>query len=189
MIEWYDDKNLTISFSDTPHVCVRYILPTHTQAEKKSIEKYPFICKTELKVELEDKRNRGLDVKRDRVIASPPYIQPSSPLNDIQSSAKIYAFTIPKGYCYDGASIPRAFWRVVGAPTDNRFLIAALVHDVLCEHHEYVNNDRAFSTNVFNALLKCSDVGCVRRFLMKNSVACFQTVCCRWKVNSTKQVK
>lgn len=151
MIDWYDDKDLTICFSGIPHVCVRYILPTHTQAEKKSIEKYPFINKTELKVKLIDKRQD-----------------------------KEYDFTIPKGYCYDGASIPRIFWRIIGAPTDNHFLIAALVHDVLCENHNYVNNDRAFSTNVFNALLKSSDVGCVRRFLMKNSVACFQTMFCGW---------
>jgi len=151
-MEWYSDEDLAIYFSDIPHVCVRYILPTHTKAEKKSIEKYPYICKTELKVKLENKER-----------------------------AKSYQFTIPKGYCYDGASIPRAFWRVVGPNTDNHFLIAALVHDVLCEHHEYVNNDRAFSTNVFNALLKVGDVGCVRRFFMKNSVACFQTLFCNWR--------
>lgn len=152
MINWYEDKNLAVSFSDVPHVCVRYILPTHTTEEKKSIEKYPFICKSELKVELVDK-------KKD----------------------KVYNFTIPKGYCYDGASIPRIFWRVVGANTDNHFLIAALVHDVLCENHNYVDNDRSFSTNVFNALLKISDVGACRRFFMKNSVACFQTLCCAWE--------
>lgn len=160
MIDWYSDKNLTIRFSDIPHVCVRYLLPTHTKAEKKSIEKYPFICKTELKVELTDHR-----------------------------TGKTYNFTIPKGYCYDGASIPRAFWRIVGAPTDNHFLIAALVHDVLCENHHYVDNDRAFSTNVFNALLKCSDVGCIRRFLMKNSVACFQTMFCGWGKDLDVKVK
>lgn len=150
-IEWYNDENLTVYFSDIPHVCVRYILPTHTKAEKKSIEKYPYICKTELSVTLFDKRKN-----------------------------KTYEFTIPKSYCYDGASIPRAFWRVVGAPTDNHFLIAALVHDVLCENHNYVDNDRAFSTNVFNALLKVGDVGCIKRFFMKNSVGIFQTLCCKW---------
>lgn len=151
MIEWYNDKDLAIFFSECPHVCVRYILPTHTDEEKKSIKKYPFICKTELKVALFDKRK-----------------------------SKSYKFTVPKGYCYDGASIPRLFWRVVGANTDNKFLIAALVHDVLCEHHDYVNYDRAFSTNVFNALLKESDVGAVRRFFMKNSVGVFQMLFCRW---------
>lgn len=152
MIEWYNDDNLTINFSNTPHVCVRYILPTHTEIEKKSIKKYPFICKTELKVELKDKKKN-----------------------------KTYKFTIPKGYCYDGASIPRLFWRVVGSNTDNKFLIAALIHDTLCENHIYVDNDRSFSTNVFNALLKESDVNPCQRFLMKNSVACFQTLFCGWK--------
>ncbi len=151
-IEWYNDKDLAIFFSEVPHVCVRYILPTHTDEEKKAIKKYPFICKTELKVALFDKKK-----------------------------SKSYKFTIPKGYCYDGASIPRLFWRVVGSNTDNKFLIAALVHDVLCEHHNYVNYDRAFSTNVFNALLKVGDVNSCQRFFMKNSVACFQTMFCTWK--------
>lgn len=152
MIEWYNDKDLAIFFSEVPHVCVRYILPTHTEEEKKAIKKYPFICKTELKVALFDKEKN-----------------------------KSYKFTIPKGYCYDGASIPRLFWRLVGSNTDNKFLIAALVHDVLCEHHDYVNYDRAFSTNVFNALLKESDVCAMQRFLMKNSVGAFQTMFCKWK--------
>lgn len=159
MIEWYKDKDLAIFFSDTPHVCVRYILPTHTDEEKKSIKKFPFISKTELKVILFDKKK-----------------------------SKSYKFTIPKGYCYDGASIPRLFWRVVGSNTDNKFLIAALVHDVLCENHSYVNYDRAFSTNVFNALLKVSEVNPCSRFLMKNSVACFQTMFCGWKNPIDKQV-
>lgn len=151
MIEWYNDKDLEIRFSELPHVCVRYPLPTHTKEEKQAIKKYPFICKTELKVALGDKKKR-----------------------------KSYKFAIPKGYCYDGASIPRIFWRVVGSNTDNKFLIAALIHDVLCEHHEYINYDRAFSTNVFNALLKESDVCAIQRFLMKNSVACFQSLFCGW---------
>lgn len=152
MIKWYEDNTMDIAFSSTPHVCVRYILPTHTTEEKLSIKKYPFICKSELKVELTDKKK-----------------------------GNTYKFTIPKGYCYDGASIPRVFWRVIGPNTDNAFLIAALIHDILCENHSYVNNDKSFSTNVFNALLKCGDVGAFKRFLMKNSVACFQTLFCRWK--------
>ncbi len=160
MIEFYNDKDLAIFFSELPHVCVRYILPTHTEEEKKAIKKYPFICKSELKVALFDKKK-----------------------------SKSYKFTIPKGYCYDGASIPRFCWRLVGAPTDNRFLIAALIHDVLCENHSYVNYDRSFSTNVFNALLAESGVNCCQRFMMKNSVACFQTLFCRWKAGSGSKVK
>ena len=99
---------------------------------------YPFINKKTLKVRLWDKRKN-----------------------------KIYDFEIPKYYCYDGASVPRFFWRVIGSNTDNKFLVASLIHDVLCENHSYVDGDRKFSTEVFNALLEASEVFPVKRFLMK----------------------
>ena len=151
MINWYTNKKAGILFDETPSVAIRYCYPSMTKEEKKSIEKYPFICKKELKVCLVDHKKN-----------------------------KRYNFSVPKGYCYDGASIPRLFWRVVGSNTDNRFLIPALIHDVLCEHHEYVENNRGFSTEVFNALLEASGVFGLKRFFMKNSVACFQTVFCKW---------
>lgn len=150
MIEWFKNEKLGIYFSDVPRVCIRYVLPSSTESERKSIEKYPFINKKELKVELHD------DVK-----------------------GKTYNFTIPKSYCYDGASIPRVFWRVIGSNTDNKFLIPALIHDALCENHHYVDNDREFSSEVFNALLEVSEVNPFKRFLMKNSVDFFQRFC-KW---------
>ena len=152
MLEWYSDKELGIFFDDIPKVGIRYVLPTSKNDDKKSIKKYPFINRQNLKVELRDYKKK-----------------------------KIYDFEIPKGYCYDGASVPRFFWRVIGANTDNRFLIAALIHDVLCENHYYVDNDRKFSTKVFNALLKVSDVYPFKRFLMKNSVDIFQKFFCKWE--------
>ena len=145
MINWFESKKLAIFFGDVPSVGVRYILPTHTEEEKKSIKKYPFICRKAVTVKLFDK------------------IKHLS-----------YGFTIPKGYCFDGASIPRFFWRVIGSNTDNKFLIAAMVHDILCENHHYVANDRAFSSLVFDSLLQVSDVGKFKRFLMKSSVDLFQ---------------
>ena len=147
-IQWFDNDELSIEFSEIPHVCIRYILPSATEQEKKSIKNYPFINKRVLGVRLYDKEKEN-----------------------------IYNFTIPKGYCYDGASIPKFFYRVIGANTDNKFLIAALVHDVLCENHNYVNNDRYFSSKVFNALLEVSDVNPFKRWLMKNSVDLFQRFC------------
>ena len=48
-IMWYEDDELAIGFNSMPHVCVRYITPSMTETEAKSIKKYPFICKTELK--------------------------------------------------------------------------------------------------------------------------------------------
>jgi hypothetical protein len=38
---------------------------------------------------------------------------------------------IPALFIFDGASIPRFFWRVVGFPLSPRFIVAALIHDAL----------------------------------------------------------
>lgn len=152
MINWYESNKLAIFFDNVPCVAIRYILPTHTEEEKKSIKKYPFICKKSLEVKLFDK------VK-----------------------SRSYGFTIPKGYCYDGCTIPRFAWSLVGVSKENNGgLIASLIHDYLTENKDLILNDRAFSTNVFNSLLEAGGINSVRRFVMKNSVACFQTLFCRW---------
>ena len=156
MFEWYSNNNVGIFFDDIPRVGIRYILPSASNETKKSIKKYPFINKKLLKVQLSDK-------KKD----------------------KIYHFEIPKCYCFDGASVPRFFWRVIGANTDNKFLIAALVHDILCENHHYVNNDRNFSTQVFNAVLEASEVNPFKRFCMKHSVDFYQRFC-NWERNKSR---
>lgn len=40
-------------------------------------------------------------------------------------------YTIPKGYKWDGASIPRIFWALVGSPFQPKFMRASLIHDFL----------------------------------------------------------
>ena len=148
MISWYCNKKVKIFFDDTPRIGIRYILPSTEKELKKSIKKYPFINKKILKVLLSD------------LIKN-----------------KKYKFEIPKYYCFDGASVPRFFWRVIGSNTDNKFLIAALIHDYLCENHHIIDNDRKFSTQVFNALLVASEVHPIKRFCMKNSVDFYQRFC------------
>lgn len=144
-IQWFDNDELSIEFSENPHVCIRYIIPSTSDVEKVSIKRFPFINKRKLDVRLYDKEKE-----------------------------QIYDFTIPKSYCYDGASIPIFFHRVIGSNTDNKFLMAALIHDYMCENHSCVGNDRAFSSKVFNALLEVSEVAPFKRFLMKHSVNIFQ---------------
>lgn len=151
MRKWYSNKRVGIFFDDIPQIGIRYYIPTDSTETRKSIEKYPFINKKNLKVGLEDyKKNKS------------------------------YFFEIPKGYCYDGASIPKIFWRVIGTNTDNRFLVAALIHDVLCENHQYVDCDKQFSTATFNALLEAAQVNKFKRFLMKHSVNFYQSFC-KWR--------
>ena len=151
MIQWFNDKNLCIVFSSIPLIGIRYILPSMSIEEKKSIKKYPFINKIAIKVEITDRKNK-----------------------------KDYVFTVPKSYCFDGASVPRFFWRIIGSNTDNKFLVAAMVHDYMCEHHDCVGYDRDLSTLIFDSLLRVSEVGNFKRFLMKNSVDIFQRFFCNW---------
>ena len=93
---------------------------------------------------------------------------------------KTYVFSIEQGYDYDGASINRLLWRVIGSKENIEFKVAALIHDKLCENHHYVNNDRYFADKVFERLLEVGDVGCFRRWLMFHSVDNFQKFC-RWR--------
>ncbi|MBQ8636031.1 DUF1353 domain-containing protein [bacterium] len=148
---WYEDSELAIKFNKTPDVDVRFILPWITKEEAKEINKKPFICNSNLKVVLQDK---------------------------IESV--IYEFVIPEGYTWDGATIPRMFWRLIGSKTDNKFLIPSLIHDVLCENHDYIDNDRYFSTIVFERLLYVSGVSAFNRWMIKHSVDNFQKVCGGW---------
>jgi len=39
--------------------------------------------------------------------------------------------TVLPGFVWDGASVPRFFWRLVGAPMNGKYVPAALLHDVL----------------------------------------------------------
>jgi len=153
MTMWFEDKYLSIDFDSVPLIGIRYILPSMSEEEKKSIKKYPFINKSALGVLLYDKKQN-----------------------------KSYNFTVPKGYCFDGASVPRFFWRVIGSNTDNKFLVPAMIHDYICENHSCVEFDRKLSTRIFNALLQVSGVGSFKRFWMKNSVDFFQKYFCDWGV-------
>ena len=145
MIKWYKDKECEIYFSEKPNVKVRYISPFTNEEEKKQIIKKPFINLFEFFVELKD-------IKK----------------------SKDYKFKIEKNYSWDGASIPRIFWRILGSNTDNKYLIPSLIHDVMCENHSFIDNDRCFSSRVFEKLLKVSNVSSAKRLIMYHSVDNFQ---------------
>lgn len=148
---WYEDEELLIEFDKIPDVTMRYITPFSTDEEKNEINKKPFINLSDLKVVLVDKIN-----------------------------LITYDFLISKGYCWDGATIPRAFWRLIGSKTDNKFLIPSLIHDVMCENHDYIDDDRYFSTIVFERLLYVSKINPFSRWMIKHSVDNFQKLCGGW---------
>lgn len=148
MLTWYEDNYIGVKFDIRPSVSTRYPLPSMTEQQLQSIKRYPFINKRDLRVTLIDHFNQ-----------------------------EVYEFSIPKGYTWDGASVPKLFWRIIGSNTDNSFLIASLIHDVLCENHHYVNNDRYFADKVFERLLYVAGVPAPKRWLMFHSVDNWQKFC------------
>ena len=60
---------------------------------------------------------------------------------------------IGRGYTWDGASIPRQLWWLVGKPLDPRFALASLVHDWICENAE-TRPQRVFGDAMFLWLLR-----------------------------------
>lgn len=151
MINWYEGDHVGIEFSDIPKVSMLFATPEMTRKEREAIEAKPFLNNEELQVKLVD-----------------------------YDKLKTYEFVIPKGYRWDGASIPRVFWRMIGSKTEPEFLIPSMIHDVLCENHRYVDNDRYFADKVFERLLYAAGVPAFHRWLMFHSVDNFQKFC-KWK--------
>lgn len=78
-------------------------------------------------------------------------------------------FVIPKGWTFDGASIPPVFWNLIGEPTEKDFRIPAMVHDWL--YGERFN--RELSDEIFKELLDLDGVSVVHQHLMWLAVRVF----------------
>lgn len=146
---WLDNDKCRVAFSEMPFVVNKQInVCAMTAEEIKDAEDKPLFLLNTVHVLLIDKKKN-----------------------------KTYTFTIKAGFDFDGASINRLFWRVIGSKEDIKFKIAALIHDVLCIHHEYVGGDRYFSTTVFDGLLFVGGTEALRRWTMKHSVDNYQKFC------------
>lgn len=74
-------------------------------------------------------------------------------------------FEAPEGYSWDGASIPRWAWSIMGHPLEGDLRFASLVHDWLCEHSETAG-DRMFADAVFFKLLEEAGLSRWRRMCL-----------------------
>ena len=149
---WFCDDEIEIYLDRLPNLSIRYPKPNDSLVLVQEINKKPFINLSDLNVLLLDK------------------------INDNQ-----YDFLIKRDYVWDGASIPKIFWKYIGAKTDNKFLIPSLIHDVLCENHDYINSDRYFSSCVFDCLLQVSKVKPFNRWIIKHCVDNYQKVFGKWE--------
>ena len=73
--------------------------------------------------------------------------------------------TVPEGFIFDGASIPKFGWLILGPPFEPEFIIPACVHDWICEHAE-TYADRMIGDTIFFKLLTHEDVKYWKRAIM-----------------------
>jgi hypothetical protein len=87
---------------------------------------------------------------------------------------------IPRYYTWDGASIPRWVWWIIGKPLDPRFALASLVHDWICEHAE-TRPQRVFGDAIFLWLLRDAGVPAWRHYAMFLAVTMYRRLIWRAK--------
>jgi len=84
------------------------------------------------------------------------------------------------GDSWDGASIPRAFWSIVGHPLQQEFRWASYWHDRLCEQST-LWADRRLADAVLLLLLQLQSVGYWRRTAMWAAVRLYAWTVWSWR--------
>lgn len=79
-----------------------------------------------------------------------------------------HTLLVPRGYAFDGATIPRWFWWIPGFAPIGKHIWAALAHDWICDHPEEL--PRAIGDAIFATLLEFIRVGRWRRLAMVAAV-------------------
>ena len=81
-----------------------------------------------------------------------------------------YRITIDKGFDFDGASISKPLWSIIGSPFTGNYVRAALFHDGL---YACCTLDRKLSDDIFLDLMKEDGVGYFKRYSMYLAVRAF----------------
>ena len=83
----------------------------------------------------------------------------------VRTTKRKFKFYIFKDYVWNGADIPRIFWRLIGSRTDNDYVIASMVHDYMLEFRKSIIND------ILNNTLKIKEyrrlTSLIFRFIIK----------------------
>lgn len=81
-----------------------------------------------------------------------------------------FEIVIPKGFLFDGASVPRMFWSVIGSPLESDFVLGALLHDY-CYWSHVISKEKA--DDFLKICLKADGVGSLRTNTIYQSVNWF----------------
>lgn len=160
MITWYEDEIVRIQFSRMPRTETLNATPNSTPEEIKDINKKPYLLLYEIEVAV-----------------------------DYKEKGTHYIFPIEQYYRWNGANIPFGLWNLIGSPSDNRFRIPSMIHDKLCENHDFIGYDRYLSSLIFERLLRVAGVNPIKRKVMFLAVDNFQRFCGWNKKKDNKEDK
>ena len=85
----------------------------------------------------------------------------------------VVEIAIPAGYHWDGATIPRPCWSIIGRPEDPQFALASLAHDWFCEQSE-TRPIRVMGDAIFLWLLRHAGVSAWRHYAMFLAVSAYR---------------
>ena len=95
--------------------------------------------------------------------------------------SEVYRIVINKGYNWNGANIPRFFWRIIGSQYNPQFLPASMIHDWLCEHKDFIIKDGVkISSDIFKDILELYGVSKIKAWTMATAVRAFQATQKGW---------
>lgn len=110
------------------------------------------------------------------------------------TSKRLFKFNIYNGYTWNGADIPKFFYRIIGSRTSNQFLIASMLHDYLLEFKVFMLNEvlknqitvkeyRRLTSLIFREKIKAQGTNTIKANIMSWAVDVFQ-MCNRkgWKL-------
>ena len=113
--------------------------------------------------------------------------KPFELMNDViylsaKENGNIYCIRLDRGYTWDGATIPRFLWRIVGSQYNPEFLPASMVHDWLCENKDFIQKDGVrISSDIFRDILILYKVPILKAKIMASAVRIFQMTRRGWK--------
>ena len=89
--------------------------------------------------------------------------------DDLTAVWGVWEIRVKAGFETDGASIPRAAWRVVGHPFEE-YMAAAVIHDVLYDSEHW---PRDMIDECFKDLMSACGVGKIRKGIIYRAVRMF----------------
>lgn len=125
---------LRIDVNEYPDCDVRAIYPTDSKELKNDKKKFPFIL-------------------NNKCICDGTYYYQGV---GVVLRTLVFHFEITgngKPFTWDGASIPRIFWFIIGGKGSPEFLVASLLHDYICKNRIVVQNDRYLSSVILRDVL------------------------------------